>query len=73
MPPQKKTHVLASRCAGVTVPELEQSEAAVLSTLASAHSPPELQARHREVHRLVLLRASTSLQSVRRVAISRFP
>ncbi len=38
MPPQKKTRVLASRCAGVTIPELEQSKAAVLSTLASAHS-----------------------------------
>jgi len=30
--------VLASRSAGVTVPELEQSKTAVLSTLASAHS-----------------------------------
>jgi hypothetical protein len=38
MPPQKKTRVLASQSAGVTVPELEQSKAAVLSTLASAHS-----------------------------------
>jgi hypothetical protein len=38
MPPQKKTRVLAGRCAGVTVPELEQSKAPVLSTLASAHS-----------------------------------
>ena len=37
MPAQKKTRVLASRCASVTVPELEQ-KAAVLSTLASAHS-----------------------------------
>jgi len=38
MPPQKKTLAFSSRCAGVTVPELEQSKAAVLSTLASAHS-----------------------------------
>ena len=38
MPPPEKTRVLASRSAGVTVPELEQSKAAVLSTLASAHS-----------------------------------
>ena len=38
MRPQNKTRVLASHCAGVTVPELEQSKAAVLSTLASAHS-----------------------------------
>jgi hypothetical protein len=38
MPPQKKTRVLASRCAGVTLPALEQSKAAVLCTLASAHS-----------------------------------
>jgi hypothetical protein len=38
MPLQKKTRVLASRCGGVTVPELEQSKAAVLSTLTSAHS-----------------------------------
>ena len=38
MPSQKKTRLLASRCAGVTVPELEQSKASVLSTLASAHS-----------------------------------
>src|ERR1700733_4907775 len=38
MPPQKQTRVLASRCAGVTVPEFEQSKAAVLSALASAHS-----------------------------------
>ena len=38
MPPEKKTCALASRCASVTVPELEQSKAAVLSTLASAHS-----------------------------------
>jgi hypothetical protein len=35
--------------------------------------PPELQTRHREVHRLVLLRALTRLQSIGRVAISRFP
>ena len=38
MPPEKKDHVLASRCTSVTVPELEQSKAAVLSTLASTHS-----------------------------------
>jgi integrase len=38
IPPEKKDHVLASRCTSVTVPELEQSKAAVLSTLASAHS-----------------------------------
>ena len=38
MPPEQKGHVLASRCTSVTVPELEQSKAAVLSTLASAHS-----------------------------------
>jgi hypothetical protein len=38
MPPPKKTRVPASHSAGVTVPELEQSKAAVLSTLASAHS-----------------------------------
>jgi Phage integrase, N-terminal SAM-like domain len=38
MPPPEKTRVLASRSAGVTVSELEQSKAAVLSTLASAHS-----------------------------------
>src|SRR5271163_653264 len=38
MPSQKKTRVSASHFAGVTVPELEQSKAAVLSTLASAHS-----------------------------------
>ena len=38
MPPQKEKRVLAGRCASVTVPELEQSKAAVLSTLASAHS-----------------------------------
>jgi hypothetical protein len=37
MPPEKKDHVLASRCTSVTVPELEQSKAAVLSTLASTH------------------------------------
>ena len=40
----EQAHVLAQalpflrRYAGVTVPELEQSKAAVLSTLASAHS-----------------------------------
>ena len=33
MPPLKKTHVLADRCVGLTIPELEQSKAAVLSTL----------------------------------------
>jgi hypothetical protein len=38
MPTPKKTRVPASHSAGVTVPELEQSKAAVLSTLASAHS-----------------------------------
>ena len=38
MPPQKKTRLLASRSAGVTLTELEQSKAAVLSTLASTHS-----------------------------------
>ncbi len=38
MPAEKKTRALASRYAGVTIPELEQSKAAVLSTLASAHS-----------------------------------
>ena len=38
MPPEKKDHVLASRCTSVTVPELEESKAAVLCTLASTHS-----------------------------------
>jgi site-specific recombinase XerD len=35
---REKNHMLASCCASVTVPELEQPKAAVLSTLASAHS-----------------------------------
>jgi site-specific recombinase XerD len=38
MPPKKKTRVPAGRCASLTVPELEQSKTAVLSTLASVHS-----------------------------------
>jgi hypothetical protein len=38
MPPEKKDHALAGRCTSVTVPELEQSMPAVLSTVASAHS-----------------------------------
>ena len=38
MPPKKKTWAPASRCASLTVPDLEQSKTAVLSTLASAHS-----------------------------------
>jgi hypothetical protein len=38
MPSQKKTRLLGSCCAGVTIPELVQSKAAVLSTLASTHS-----------------------------------
>jgi hypothetical protein len=38
MPPKQKTRVLASHCASLTVPELEQSKVAVLSSLASAHS-----------------------------------
>jgi hypothetical protein len=37
MPP-KKTQAPAIRCASFTVPELEQSKTAVLSTLAPAHS-----------------------------------
>jgi hypothetical protein len=35
MPPKQKTRVLASHCASLTVPELEQSKVAVLSSLAS--------------------------------------
>src|SRR5271156_2175959 len=38
MPSKKKTQAPASRCASLNVPELEQSKAAVLSILASAHS-----------------------------------
>ncbi len=38
MPTPRTKRVVASRSAGVTVPELEQSKATVLSTLASAHS-----------------------------------
>jgi hypothetical protein len=47
-----------SRSATLTIPELEQSKAAVFNTLASAHSRRSYSARHRKVHRLVLRRAS---------------
>jgi hypothetical protein len=38
MPPKKKTRAPARPCASLTVPELEQSKTAVLSTLPSTHS-----------------------------------
>jgi hypothetical protein len=38
VPPKKKTRAPARPCASLTVPELEQSKTAVLSTLPSAHS-----------------------------------
>jgi hypothetical protein len=43
--------------ATLTIPELEQSEAAVLNTLVSVHSSAELRIRDCNVHCLVLQRA----------------
>ena len=57
---KKQQRKCVRRSATLTIPELEQSKAAVLNTLASVHSQASV-VRHRKVHRLVLRRAAISL------------
>jgi hypothetical protein len=64
MDSQKHTEC-SVRAEALTIPELEQSKAAVLNKLASVHSLSELHIRHQQVHRVVLQRTQIELQSRR--------
>ncbi len=64
MVPQKHTES-GVRPNTLTIPELEQSKAAVLNTLASVHSRRSYAFANRQVHSLVLQRAQVDVQSRR--------
>jgi hypothetical protein len=62
MVPQKHTE-FSVRSETFTIPELEQSKAAVLNTLASVHSRRRLRICHRQIYRVVLQRTQVDVQS----------
>src|ERR1700693_3480428 len=72
MVPQKHSDSVA-RSATLTIPELEQSEAAVLNTLASVHSRRSYAYAIEEFICLVLQRAQTNIQPYCYRAISVIP
>jgi len=67
---KKQSRPPVSRPANLTIPELEQSKMSVLREYAGLCTfASELSIRHRQVHRLVLLPASTMFKPVRGGAI----
>ena len=59
--PRKSQPESVGLSATLTIPELEQSKAAVLNTLASQHSRRSYEYAIEKVHRLVLRRAAISV------------